>query len=397
MILKYVFFLILGVDTLMLFLQTSHVSISYEEASLLYGDFSVLSSLTSLSLNLFGQNDLALRFMMILFHLLSAILMYEISKRYIPLERNRLWLLLVFLLLPGVVSAAIIVNSAGMLIFGLLLFVYLSEKIPQRYLNVLLLLYALTDVSFVYLFLGLAVYYSMNKQKYNLVYVLALYMLTSYLYGFEVTGSPSGHFLDTIGIYSAIFTPIIFIYLFYALYKRYFTSKLDMLWCISATALILSLVLSFRQRIPLENFAPYLIIALPLAAQSFISSYRVRLKVYRKRYKLAFVLSFIFLISNTLLVFFNKELYVFIQNPKNHFAYEMHVAKELSNILKERDILCLTTDEKMQTRLKFYGVTKCKDILLVEKNIRAEKATNVTISYKNSVLYRADVTIINNI
>ena len=381
----------------MLFLQTSHVSISYEEASLLYGDFSVLSSLTSLSLNLFGQNDLALRFMMILFHLLSAILMYEISKRYIPLERNRLWLLLVFLLLPGVVSAAIIVNSAGMLIFGLLLFVYLSEKIPQRYLNVLLLLYALTDVSFVYLFLGLAVYYSMNKQKYNLVYVLALYMLTSYLYGFEVTGSPSGHFLDTIGIYSAIFTPIIFIYLFYALYKRYFTSKLDMLWCISATALILSLVLSFRQRIPLENFAPYLIIALPLAAQSFISSYRVRLKVYRKRYKLAFVLSFIFLISNTLLVFFNKELYVFIQNPKNHFAYEMHVAKELSNILKERDILCLTTDEKMQTRLKFYGVTKCKDILLVEKNIRAKKATSVTISYKNSVLYRADVTIINNI
>ncbi len=397
MILKYVFFLILGVDTLMLFLQTSHVSISYEEASLLYGDFSVLSSLTSLSLNLFGQNDLALRFMMILFHLLSAILMYEISKRYIPLERNRLWLLLVFLLLPGVVSAAIIVNSAGMLIFGLLLFVYLSEKIPQRYLNVLLLLYALTDVSFVYLFLGLAVYYSMNKQKYNLVYVLALYMLTSYLYGFEVTGSPSGHFLDTIGIYSAIFTPIIFIYLFYALYKRYFTSKLDMLWCISATALILSLVLSFRQRIPLENFAPYLIIALPLAAQSFISSYRVRLKVFRKRYKLAFVLSFIFLISNTLLVFFNKELYVFMQNPKNHFAYEMHVAKELSNILKERDILCLTTDEKMQTRLKFYGVTKCKDILLVEKNIRAEKATSVTISYKNSVLYRADVTIINNI
>lgn len=381
----------------MLFLQTSYVSISYEEASLLYGDFSVLSFLTSLSLKVFGHNDFALRFMMILFHLLSAILMYEISKRYISLERNRLWLLLVFLLLPGIVSAAIIVNSAGILIFGLLLFVYLSEKVSQRYLNGLLFIYAVSDLGFVYLFLGLALYYSMNKQKYNLVYVLGLYLLSSYLYGFEVTGSPSGHFLDTIGIYSAIFTPIIFIYLFYALYKRYFTSKIDMLWCISATVLILSLLLSFRQRIPLEHFAPYLIIALPLAAQSFISSYRVRLKVYRKRYKLAFVVSFIFLISNTLLVFFNKELYIFIHNPKNHFAYEMHVAKELSNILKERDILCLTTDVKMQTRLKFYGVTKCKDILLVEKNSMSKKATNVTISYKNSVLYRADVTIINNI
>ena len=146
-----------------------------------------------------------------------------------------------------------------------------------------------------------------------------------------------------------------------------FTSKIDMLWYLSATVLILSLVLSFRQRIPLEHFAPYLIIALPLAAQSYISSYRVRLKMYRKRYKLAFVLSFIFLISNTLLVFFNKELYAFIQNPKNHFAYEMHVAKELSNTLKERGVSCVATDEKMQKRLKFYGVTKCKDMLLVEK------------------------------
>ncbi|MDF1877890.1 hypothetical protein JHD47_08690 [Sulfurimonas sp. SAG-AH-194-L11] len=397
MMLKYVFFLILGVDTLILFLQTSHISISYEEASLLYGNFSVLSFLSSLCLKLFGHNDFSLRLVMILFHLLSAILMYEISKRYIKIERNRLWLLLVFILLPGVVSSAMIVNSAGMIIFGLLLFVYLSEKVSQRYLNILLFIYSILDIGFVYLFLGLAVYYSMNKQKYNVVYVLVLYLLTSYLYGFEVKGSPSGHFLDTIGVYSAIFTPIIFIYLFYALYRRYISSKVDMLWYISSTALILSLVLSFRQRIPLEHFAPYLIIALPLAANSFISSYRVRLKIYRKPYKLAFILSFVFLISNTLLVFFNKELYAFISNPKQHFAYEMHVAKELAKSLKERNIECLTTNERMQKRLKFYGLTKCNNTLLIEKNIMTEKPTNVTIRYKDTVLYKGDVTILNNI
>lgn len=394
---RYVLFLILGVDTFILFLQTSHISISYEEAALLYGDFSILSFLTSLSLGLFGKTDFALRFVMISFHLLSAILMYEISKRYISIERDRLWLLLVFILLPGVVSAAIVVNSAGMIIFGLLLFVYLSEKISQRYLNVLLFLYALTDIGFVYLFLGLSVYYSMNKQKYNVVYVLVLYLLTSFLYGFEVSGLPSGHFLDTLGVYSAIFTPIIFLYLFYALYRRYVSSKIDMLWYLSSIVLILSLILSFRQQIPLEHFAPYLIIALPLAAQSFISSYRVRLKIYRKGYKLAFILSFIFLISNTFIVFFNKELYTFIENPKHHFAYEMHVAKELSLTLKERDINCITTDMKMQKRLQFYGITKCKNILLQEKDISRKEATNITISYGNSVLYRADVTIINKI
>ena len=210
---RYILFLILGIDTLILFIQTSHISISYEEASLLYGDFSFLQLLTVTSLSLFGQNDFGLRFVMILFHLMSAVLMYLISKRYIAVQRNRLWLVLVFILLPGVVSSAIVVNSAGMVIFGLLLFIYLSEKLPQYALNALLLFYALIDIGFAYLFLGLLIYYLFEKKKSLSLYMLLLYSLTSFLYGFNIDGYPSGHFLDTIGVYSAVFTPIIFIYL----------------------------------------------------------------------------------------------------------------------------------------------------------------------------------------
>ena len=394
---KYILFLILGVDALILFLQTSHISISYEEASLLYGDTSFLQLLIKTSISIFGQNDLGLRFVMIMFHLMSAVLMYLISKRYIALERNRLWLLLVFILLPGVVSAAIVVNSAGMVIFGLLLFIYLSEKLPQYMLNVLLLFYALIDIGFEYLFLGLLIYYLFEKKKRLSFYMFVLYLITSYLYGFNISGYPTGHFLDTIGVYSAVFTPIIFVYLFYSLYRRYLTSKLDMTWYISSTVLILSLVLSFRQRIPIEYFAPYLIIALPLAAESFISSYRVRLKMFRTRYKLAFVVSFIFLILNTLVVFFNKELFLLLENPKKHFAYEMHIAKELSHELKNKNINCVDTDEKMQKRLKFYKIDKCSKNILTSTNIHNKMMADVTISYKNNILYKANVTNLNNI
>jgi len=397
MTLKYILFLILGVDALILFLQTSHISISYEEATLLYGEFSFLQLLVKTSISIFGQNDLGLRFVMILFHLMSAILMYVISKRYIALERNRLWLLLVFVLLPGVVSSAIVVNGAGMVIFGLLLFIYLSEKIPQYMLNVLLLFYAFIDIGFAYLFLGLLIYYLFEKQKKLAVYMFFLYLTTSYLYGFSIDGYPTGHFLDTIGVYSAVFTPIIFIYLFYSLYRRYLTSKIDMTWYIASTVLILSLILSFRQRIPIEYFAPYLIIALPLAAESFISSYRVRLKMFRTRYKLAFVISFVFLISNTLLVFFNKDLYLVIDNPKKHFAYEMHIAKELSTKLKNMNINCIQTDRKMQKRLKFYKIDRCIENILLEKHFNDNRVSNVTISYKDNILYRATVTNLNNI
>ena len=394
---RYILFLILGIDTLILFIQTSHISISYEEASLLYGDFSFLQLLTVTSLSLFGQNDFGLRFVMILFHLMSAVLMYLISKRYIAVQRNRLWLVLVFILLPGVVSSAIVVNSAGMVIFGLLLFIYLSEKLPQYALNALLLFYALIDIGFAYLFLGLLIYYLFEKKKSLSLYMLLLYSLTSFLYGFNIDGYPSGHFLDTIGVYSAVFTPIIFIYLFYSLYRRYLTSKIDMIWYISSTVLILSLVLSFRQRIPIEYFAPYLIIALPLAAESFISSYRVRLKMFRTRYKLAFILSFIFLISNTLAVSFNKELYLVVDNPKKHFAYEMHIAKELSKKLKSMSINCVQTNDKMQKRLKFYEIDQCAENILVETSLNTENRNNVTISYKEILLYKANVTNLNNI
>lgn len=392
---KYMLFLILGIDALILFLQTSHISVSYEEASLLYGDFSFLQLLTLSSLSIFGENDFGLRFVMILFHLLSAVLMYLISKRYISVERNRLWLVLVFILLPGVVSSAIVVNGAGMVIFGLLLFIYLSEKLPQYMLNILLFFYALINIGFAYLFLGLLIYYLFEKKKLLSVYMLGLYFLTSFLYGFNISGYPTGHFLDTIGVYSAIFTPIIFIYLFYSLYRRYLTSKIDMIWYISSTVLILSLVLSFRQRVPIEYFAPYLIIALPLAAESFISSYRVRLKMFRTRYKLAFVLSFIFLISNTLAVFFNKELYLLMDNPKKHFAYEMHIAKELSQKLKKMNVNCVLTDEKMQKRLKFYQIDKCSNNELVKYPLSYDSLGNVTISYKNNLLYNANVTNLN--
>ena len=87
---RIILFLILGIDTLMLLFQTSQLSISYEEATLLYGDFSFLQFIIKSSINTFGNNDLALRLPMILIHQMSAILLYIISSRYLSCNRNRM-------------------------------------------------------------------------------------------------------------------------------------------------------------------------------------------------------------------------------------------------------------------------------------------------------------------
>ena len=393
---RYILFLILGIDAAILLSQTHQLSISYDEASLLYGYFTLLQGIIKISLGIFGQNDFALRLPMIILHLLSVILMYEISKKYLDNVRDRLWIIVIFILLPGVISSALLVNSAGLVIFGLLLFVYIYENVSQKATYPLLLIFSIVDGRFLYLFLSLILFSRHIKDKSFFMLNLLLSICSLLIYGFDVPGLPKGHFLDSIGVYSAIFTPIIFVYLVYTLYRRYLTKKIDLLWFISSVTFIISLVLSFRQRVGVEIFAPYLIIALPLAAKTFSSSYKVRLKMFRKRYKFTFILSLAFLVLNSFVVVFNKELYLVLDNPQSHFVYNMDIAKELAAELKLRNINCVDTEYKMSKRLKFYGVTKCDTYVLVENDLKINDISNVTISYKNKLIYSANVTKINN-
>ena len=392
---RYILFLILGIDAFILFSQTSSLSISYNESLILYGDFSFLQLLIKTSIYFFGQNDFALRLPMIILHLLSALLLYKISKKYLLNNKNRLWLILVFVLLPGVISSAIIVDGAGLVIFGLLLFAYAYENFSKKYIYLLLSLYVLIDGGFVYLFLSLAIFSIATSKRAFFIFNISVFFISIAIFGIDAKGIAQGHFLDSIAVYSAIFTPIIFIYMFYILYRRYLTKDIDILWFISSVPFVVSLLISFRQRIELESFAPYLILALPLAAQTFYHSYRVRLKMFRTKYRLAFTISLILLVLNSLVVFFNKELYLFIDKPQKHFAYNMHIAKELAKELKQRNIHCITTDKRMSSRLRFYGVTNCNKNILLEKDQKEENENSVTISYRNKLVYIGYVTEIN--
>lgn len=392
MIHKFIFFLILGIDVIILFFQIDNLSISSSEAYILYSENTFLSYMFNFLLSVFGNNDYTLRIPIIFIHFLSVLLFYAITKPYIKKSRDRLWLLLLFVLLPGTISAALVLSHAFLVLFGLLLYIYLDQRFQSKYTNILLVLYAFIDGGFAYLLLGVLIYNIFIKDYKNIVFNLVLLLISGYMYRLQIYGVPSGHFLDTIAVYSAIFTPIVFVYLVYALYRKYLADKIDKVWYIATSTLIFSLLLSFRQRLDIEYFAPYLMIALPLAANSFIHSYRVRLKMFRKRYKTIFVLSFVFLFLNTSLVLFNKTIYSFIENPKKHFAYNMYVAKDLARELKAMNINCVDTDSKMQQRLRFYGIEQCTQNFLEEVSLKQNKSSDVTISYNNQPVYKANVT-----
>ena len=395
---KLILLSIISLDVLLLLYQTTTISLSAHEANLLYGDFSFIQWIEKSVLNLFGQSDLVLRIPMIFLHLLSVILLYLVSMKYINDSGHRIWNILVFILLPGIISSALMVDSAGFIIFGLLLFIYIYENYALEYTYPLLALFSVFDEGFIYLFISLIFYAYYKKYTVLLLLNIILIIISVYLYGINLHGSPEGHLLDTIGLYAAIFTPIIFIYIFYILYRRFLSKEINVLWFISSIPLLISILLSFRQNIYIANFAPYFIMALPLAAQTFSTTYKVRLKIFRKKYKIIFFLSFLFLLLNFFVVIFNRELYIFIEKPQKHFARKMHIAKELAFELKKKNILCVSTEESMSRRLNFYGIGICDAFLLYEVALDSQITKNsVTISYKYRPIYKAVVTNINSL
>jgi 4-amino-4-deoxy-L-arabinose transferase-like glycosyltransferase len=393
---KHYLALIVFFDLVFLLFGVHSLSISYKEAIVFYDGGGFLHYLVQFSTYIFGQNDLALRAPFILFHLLSIPLMYGISKFYLQKDEDRLLSVGVFVLLPGVVSSALLVNSASVVIFFTLLFIYLFLHKRENLYSLLLPSLVFVDNSFLILYLALFAYALYSKNRYLTILSSMLFLISLYLYGFGVHGKPRGYFLDTFGAYSLIFSPLIFLYFFYTMYRIFVKGEKSILWFISFVALIFSILVSFRQRIIIEDYAPFVVISIPLMVQLFLKSYRTRLPELRKGHKLFFAFVFSFLVLNFLATYFNQYFYRFLEHPQKHFAYKYHIAKELADGLKEKGIKHISsTDTKLLKRLNFYGISE-GDEYKIEENAPTSDLKSVTISYINNPIISYSVTKVNN-
>ncbi len=389
--LRLLLFALLLIDAAVLILKIPDLSISYREAELFFHGDHLLRSIITFSTSLFGQNDYALRLPMVLLHVCSTLLLYMMAKPYARYESDRMWLIGIFILLPGVSSSALLVDAAGLVLCLLMLFLYLFER--HRWLSYLLLPLLLpVDSSFLILFAALLLY-SVERRDKALLGVSTLLLFTGIAwYGFELGGVPKSRFLDTLGLYAVAFSPIVFFYLFYVLYRKSFLGRRDHLYYIAAVSLVISLMLSFRQRVELSCFAPFVMAALPLAMQGFFHSYRVRLRVHRGKYRVWFTTALVLLLLHTIVVFFHKTIYLFLDKPSRLFAYRLHVAGDLAAKLKEHHITCINAGHPhMSLRLKYYGIEACEAYILHAER-QSDDDIDVTIRYIEKPIYTAFVT-----
>ena len=350
-------FLICLIDFVFLLYAANSLSISYNEAEIFFQKHSLLSYILKLSAHFFGQNDLAVRGVMIFFHIASVVLMYKVSKFYIKLEFDRIVAVLLFVLLPGTLASALIINNAGICITLALLCIYLFHIKKKILFSLFFCLAFFIDGDFLIFYAGFFIF-ALYKRKPPLAWLSAiLFLLTLYFFGFETNGRPSGHFIDTFGIFAAVFSPFVFIFFVYTIYRIWVKEKKDLLWFIAICSFCFCMIVSVRQRLELEQFLPFCVIATPLMVRVFFNSYRVRLPKFRKGHKICTSLVMLFLIFNWSAIIFNQIFYLFLNDPTKHLTYKFDVAKELADKLKEAGVQDIATDDtRLALRLKFYGI-----------------------------------------
>lgn len=363
-------FLICLVDCTFLFYAANSLSISYNEAEIFFNKQNFLSYILNLSAQIFGQNDLAVRGVMIFFHIVSVVLMYKVSKFYIKLEFDRIVAVLLFVLLPGTLASALIINNAGICIALALFCIYLFHIKNKILFTAFFCLSFFLDGDFLIFYVGFFIF-ALYRRKPPLAWLSAiLFLLTLYFFGFDTNGRPSGHFIDTFGIFAAVFSPFIFIFFVYTIYRIWVKEKKDLLWFIAICSFCFCMIASVRQRLELEQFLPFCVIATPLMVRLFFNSYRVRLPKFRKGYKICTIFVMLFLTLNWSAIVFNQILYLFLEDPTKHFAYKFDVAKELASKLKAAGIKEVATDnERLALRLKFYGINSGYKNLLVSADL----------------------------
>lgn len=378
------------------------VWVSYElpigpyEAKIYFLDQNIVSLLMHLGKSIFPNLDfLNIRLPFLIIHLINLILFFYLSKLFLKDEVALFVSFMIFFLLPGIVSSAVLATSTGitMAIYQGFLILFLTKRRVLAYILVSLLIFV--DRSSVVLYFALLTYALWRREVFDIAFIVVILGASVSIYGTNIHGKPLNHFVDTVGLYAAIFSPLVFLYFFYSIYRILLKGDKNIIWHISFTVLILSLILSLRQRVSIQDFAPFVVVAIPLMVRLFFNSYKVRLPQFRKKYFIASIFVCFALLLNTLVLLFHKPLFMILPNPQKHFASPFYYPFWCANALKKIGINSIKVDKKkMQLQLKYYDIKKSDKIRL--HSLVCKNCKKVSIRYKDRELKSCYVSKINN-
>jgi len=359
----------------------SFLSFSMVEAKSIENFYLLQFLLKNLNIN----DDYFLRLIPLTLSFLSLLLFYDISKVYLK-EKYKYFATLIFIFIPGFIISSLIINKAIFLIFFTLLFIFTFKRF--RFVSYILLIgYIFIDYSFVALYFSLIFYAIYKKDTKLLFFVLALLAVNANYFDVKINGKPKGYLLDILGTYILIFSPFVFVYFLFTLYKGFLVKK-DILFFVGAFSFLLSILLSFRQRIKIDDFAPFVLPYVIYMIKIFLNSYKVRLPRFRKSYKILFVGLF------SSMLIFDVSLFLNQYTPAKNLSSTFYFTKNLVFFLKENKIQNVKCNNLYFCKsLYFYGLKPGNEYFI---NYYAKK-DKVSIFHKQKRFLNIDVSNLNTL
>ena len=334
--------------------------ITPHEAHLFYGSSGIVSLLMHWGDSFIG-GFMGMRIFSLFFGFLSIALFYEVSRRHFLQRADAYLATTLFMFLPGILTATTLANVAIIVLPLVLYFVLMYERGSLWSLPfVMLALFFIHEASIIF-FAALVLYgFSNNDKKLSILASAFFIAFIFFAKGIEIGGRPSGHFIEIFGLYASVFSPLLFLYFFYAMYRILLRENKTLLWYISFTALAFSLLLSLRQRVYITDFAPYVTISIILMLDVFNHSLKVRLPEFQKRYKSAFYVVVSSLVLSISIIVFHQSFFIFLKDPSTHFAHRIYDPYFLAKALKSKGIGCYdTTRGRERYQLKYYHINSC--------------------------------------
>jgi len=363
---KQHFLVIILFYVIAVFYLATTTPISPHEANIYYSSHDIISTFMHWGEQIIN-GFLGIRLFSILFGFLSIVLFYELSRRYFKEREYAYTSTIFFMLLPGILTATTLANVAIVVLPLVLFFVLMYERHSFWSLPFVMLALFFIHESSIIFFVAVLTYGIVHNDKKLSIFSAAFLFAFVYLAkGIEIGGRPSGHFLEIFGLYASVFSPLLFLYFFYAMYRIFLREKKTLLWYISFTALTFSLILSIRQRVYITDFAPYVTISIILMLDVFNHSVRVRLPTFQKRYKRAFYVVVTFLLLSVFIIIFHRGFFYMIKDSSKHFAYRIYKPYFLAKQLKARGINCYNGAHGREIyQLKYYHIDRCKNYRVI--------------------------------
>lgn len=367
----------------LLIFSLSGLSISYYEAQIYYSNSNLGVILRYIS-SIFNSNETMLRAMFLTLHIANSLLIYAISLKILKRQSDCVIAAILYMFLPGVLVSALIINQESIAIFLTLIIILLEQHSKRILMSLTLAITLLFSEPFIALYLAIMLFGVFNRDQKMTILGIIFCIAWYYLNGFDASGKPRGYFLDSMAVFAAVFSPLLFIYFIYTLYRIAIKENKSFLWFISTTAIGVCMLISMRQRVELEIFLPFCVIFVPVMVRTFFASYRSRLPQFRTTHKIATIVVLATLAINSLTIIFHQYLYLFLDKPSNHFAYKYDIVKELANELKKMGITSVSTNSTLSLRLKFYGIQSGGEYKLSQKYQKSCK--NIKISKFNKTI-----------